>query len=86
MEELFCELFQSCQWSSILKRDGYVFTVGLFDQDEAIQQMFELSVEAVNKYKYEDQELSNVFFTSETEKIEVDLFEVSSKGEAASQC
>ncbi|XP_018404443.1 PREDICTED: glutamate receptor ionotropic, kainate 2-like [Cyphomyrmex costatus] len=53
--------------------------VGLFDQDEAIQQMFESSVRTVNKHRHEDQELSNVFFLAETEKVQVDLFEVSSK-------
>ncbi|XP_018367721.1 PREDICTED: glutamate receptor ionotropic, kainate 2-like [Trachymyrmex cornetzi] len=53
--------------------------VGLFDQDEAIQQMFESSVRDVNQHRHEDQELSNVFFIPETEQIEGDPFEVSSK-------
>ncbi|XP_011061173.1 PREDICTED: glutamate receptor ionotropic, kainate 2-like [Acromyrmex echinatior] len=54
--------------------------VGLFDQDEAMKQMFESSVRAVNQNRYEDQELSNqVFFESKIEQIEGDPFEVSSK-------
>ncbi|KAG5316711.1 GRIK2 protein, partial [Acromyrmex insinuator] len=54
--------------------------VGLFDQDEAMKQMFESSVRAVNQNRHEDQELSNqVFFESKIEQIEGDPFEVSSK-------
>jgi len=48
--------------------------------------MFELSIRAVNEDQNEDQELSNVFFEPEIEQIEGDSFEVSSKGETASQC
>ncbi|XP_012539056.1 glutamate receptor ionotropic, kainate 2 [Monomorium pharaonis] len=54
--------------------------VGLFDEDEAIQSMFESSVKAVNKNRHEDEELSNVFLRAETEKIETDdLYEASLK-------
>lgn len=60
--------------------------MGLFDQDEAIQRMFESSVRAVNKDRHENEELSNVFLIPETEEIEADSFEVSAKGEAASEC
>ncbi|XP_011691569.1 PREDICTED: glutamate receptor ionotropic, kainate 2-like, partial [Wasmannia auropunctata] len=53
--------------------------VGLFDQDEIIQRLFESSVTAVNKDRYNNMELSNVFLISETEEIKTDPFEVSSK-------
>jgi len=55
---------------------------GLFDQDEAIQRMFESSVKAVNKERHENEELSNVFLGAETSEVEIDLFEISETGNA----
>jgi len=58
-------------------------TVGLFDQDEVIEQMFDSSVKAVNKDK---QKFSNLSLIPQIEEIETNPFEVSLKGKAANEC
>lgn len=44
--------------------------------------MFESSVTAVNKARHGNDELSHAYFVPETNEIDTDLYEVSSKGEA----
>lgn len=68
-------LFYAC----VLGFPKQVQIVGLFDQDESIQRMFESSVRAVNKDRHENEELSNIFLLPEVEEIETDSFEASSK-------
>lgn len=48
--------------------------------------MFESSIRAVNKDGQKKEELSNVILIPQTEEIKADPFEVSLKGEAASEC
>lgn len=61
-------------------------TVGLFDQDEAIQRMFESSVKAVNQDRHKNEEFSNVYLLPKAEEIETDSYEAWLKGEAACEC
>ncbi|XP_072745109.1 glutamate receptor ionotropic, kainate 2 isoform X2 [Anoplolepis gracilipes] len=68
-------IFLSC----VLGFPKKVRIAGLFDQDKAIQRMFESSINTVNVERNENKELSNVFFESESTVIETDLFEVSTK-------
>ena len=64
------------------KKNRLYITVGVFHEDEAIQRVFESSVRAVNKERHENEELSNVYLIPEAFEVEMDPFEVSSKGKA----
>jgi len=64
------------------KKTRLYITVGLFDQDEVIEQMFDSSVKAVNKDK---QTFSNLSLIPQIEEIEANPFEVSLKGKAANK-
>jgi len=64
------------------KKTRSYITVGLFDQDEVIEQMFDSSVKAVNKDK---QTFSNLSLIPQIEEIEANPFEVSLKGKAANK-
>jgi len=64
------------------KKTRSYITVGLFDQDEVIEQMFDSSVKAVNKDK---QKFSNLSLIPQIEEIEANPFEVSLKGKAANK-
>lgn len=68
-------IFVSC----VLGFPKKVHIAGLFDQDEEIQLAFKSSVRVVNEERYENEELSNVYFLPETRDIETDAFEVSLK-------
>lgn len=65
------------------KSRSYV-TVGLFDQDEAIQRMFESSVKTVNKESHKNEEFLDVTLMEMIE-VETDSFDVSTKGETANE-